>query len=46
MVPHKTAKGAAAMGNYYTYYDVLIQYIKIKIIGRLKVFEGVPAPYD
>ena len=27
MVPHKTAKGAAAM-------------------GKLKVFEGVPAPYD
>ena len=27
MVPHKTARGAAAL-------------------GRLKVFEGVPAPYD
>ena len=27
MVPHKTARGAAAM-------------------ARLKVFEGVPAPYD
>lgn len=27
MVPHKTARGAAAM-------------------GRLKVFEGCPAPYD
>lgn len=27
MVPHKTARGAAAM-------------------GRLKVFDGVPAPYD
>src|SRR5271167_2844921 len=27
MIPHKTARGAAAM-------------------GRLKVFEGVPAPYD
>ena len=27
MVPHKTARGAAAM-------------------GRLKIFEGVPAPYD
>ena len=34
MVPHKTSRGAAAMGK------------NSIISARLKVFEGVPAPYD
>lgn len=34
MINHKTPKGAAALGKYNFY------------SGRLKLFEGVPAPYD
>ena len=34
MLPRKTARGAAALGLYYIN------------LGNLKVFEGVPAPYD
>ena len=34
MINHKTARGAAAMGTH------------LNNAGRLKVIEGVPAPYD